>query len=237
MAFTKLTFTGVDADTDIGAVAVIITGDRGGLIEIGILRSPDKAGAHPRFPDRHVIEKLTDALPWQQLAFHLCDGYAEMAARRQWDALARDVDLARIGRIQVNLPDYSDDEIAALQEFAAHTGKPVIVQWRKPFRYIPGLYLLQDHSAGRGLLPGQWAKVDAESRALGHAVGYAGGLSPDNIAEKMAEIETAKGAHPAWLDCASGVRDADNRFDLDKVTRMIGLVFPEICRAGPGLEI
>jgi hypothetical protein len=233
MSLIKLTMTGIDAQTDLGALALICMADSEERIEFGILRSPDRQGRHPRHPDPEIVDKITGALPWQHLAFHLCEGFAEQAADGNWDELAKHVDFAAVGRIQVNLDIYSNEQIETLQALAAHIGRPVIVQWREPFRPLGGLQQLQDFSAGRGQTPQRWFEVGDDMRGTGAPVGYAGGLGPDNIAEKLAEITAAAGGHPAWIDCASGVRDAQNRFDLSKVCAMIQAVFPDLPIANP----
>ncbi len=56
-------------------------------------------------------------------------------------------------------------------------------------------------------------------------VGYAGGLKPSNIAQQLPLIAAAAGDGPYWIDMESGVRDADDRFDLGKCRAVCEAVY------------
>ena len=74
---------------------------------------------------------------------------------------------------------------------------------------------LFDGSGGWGKTPESWRA------AQGRNCGYAGGLNPENL-------EAATGDARVYLDLESGARDADNRFDLAKVERILEIVAPHI---------
>lgn len=76
---------------------------------------------------------------------------------------------------------------------------------------------LFDRSGGAGVLPKEWPKAYP-----GVLCGYAGGLSPDNLAEELRKIEAAAGAERIWIDTETRVRsDDDKKFDLAKVRRFL----------------
>jgi hypothetical protein len=87
--------------------------------------------------------------------------------------------------------------------------------------------VLLDASKGKGITPEAWS---APFIFDGHAVqtGYAGGISPENIdavldATEKAVLEHGQPGASYWLDMETGVR-SDNRFDLDKVERVLSAV-------------
>ena len=67
---------------------------------------------------------------------------------------------------------------------------------------------LFDRSAGTGAVPDSWPAHPGHSRF----VGYAGGLRPDNLAGLLPLL--GAGGGPYWVDMESGVRDAEDRFDV-----------------------
>lgn len=78
---------------------------------------------------------------------------------------------------------------------------------------------LFDLSGGAGTLPGQWPRQNTN-------MGYAGGLSPDNVAEQLEKIEQVAGS-VAWIDAETHLRSADDtQFDLDKVRSFLEAAKP-----------
>ncbi len=76
---------------------------------------------------------------------------------------------------------------------------------------------------------GGWGKTPEEWRAAqGRNCGYAGGLNPENLEAAIPQIKAAAGDARVYLDLESGARDADNRFDLAKVERILEIVAPHI---------
>lgn len=81
---------------------------------------------------------------------------------------------------------------------------------------------LFDGSGGWGKTPESWRAAE------GRACGYAGGLNPENLEAAIPQIKAAAGDARVYLDLESGARDADNRFDLAKVERILEIVAPHI---------
>jgi phosphoribosylanthranilate isomerase len=76
--------------------------------------------------------------------------------------------------------------------------------------------VLFDPSGGTGKLPSEWPSTPA-----GCPVGFAGGISPDNVREVIQAIGPRE--YPWWIDMETGVR-TDNKLDLEKVSRVLDLV-------------
>lgn len=80
--------------------------------------------------------------------------------------------------------------------------------------YTRNVALLFDDSGGRGVTPSSWPDLQAMP------CGYAGGLSPDNLAVQVPLIEAKAGKNHVWVDMETGVR-TDDKFDLEKVTAVL----------------
>ncbi len=83
-----------------------------------------------------------------------------------------------------------------------------------------GYSMLLDASGGRGIdTPIEILKTNVK-------VGYAGGINPDNVADKLEYLfENIPGDF--WIDMESGVR-TDDWFDLDKVIKVLEICQPII---------
>jgi hypothetical protein len=85
---------------------------------------------------------------------------------------------------------------------------------------------LFDSSGGAGLLPNKWPK-----QLVNRFCGYAGGLSPDNLAEEMEKISSVAPG-PIWIDAETLLRsENDMVFDLEKVCRFLEAAKPWVYRA------
>jgi phosphoribosylanthranilate isomerase len=224
----KLTMTGVDERTSADFINDICdryshySRDR---IEFAILRSP-KVGQSPRYPTREAIKRITDGVYQRRLAFHLCGRYAEMVFANEWQELCDIIDFNLVSRVQVNSQKADAEAILMLQRFSAAIGKPVIMQWRGPFiPFIKDVHVLQDRSGGTGKFDGLWSKPETLARNAGQYFGYAGGLTPDNVADAIANMKASAGGLNFWIDCESGIRTDDNWLDRAKCEAMAAAVF------------
>ena len=64
-------------------------------------------------------------------------------------------------------------------------------------------------------------------REIKQKIGYAGGISPDNVADKLTYLFENVRDGEFWIDMESGVR-TDDWFDLDKVRRVLEICQPII---------
>ncbi len=188
-----------------------------------------------------------------RLAGHLCgtwardfasDGTMFMDDHPDW--------LGEFERIQLNLSHVVSEINVNLLSLAVsrHPTIEFIIQINETiplwFDMLPSnCSFLFDHSGGRGLLPsGGWQSQPAPrmnlisyprgmERMARHATpprsncGYAGGLTPDNLAEQLPLISFACGGAPIWIDAESGLR-TDDVFDLDKATKFLDAAKPYV---------
>lgn len=199
-----VTFTGVDVHTDLHRLVEM---SRSRAVEWGILVSPECETHSPRYPDVATIDRFR-RLPVYKAA-HLCGKVAKTVSAGGDPG----IDLTGFRRIQVNVrrPDVSN--IAA---YAAAHGIRAIVQSRTPtFPETTDVDILHDRSGGLGITPDSWPPHP------GRLVGYAGGITPENL-ERIRRAIAARGRH--WLDMETGIR-TDDRLDLDKCEAILKAVY------------
>lgn len=205
VAPVHITFTGVDDCTDLKRMELLSAHYP---IEWGVLIG--SRSGEGRFPSVRTIRDLQGLDI--NVAAHLCGREADEFTRY----VGNIYDFAK--RIQVNRRDRDYDKIQ-LAVVQRRINKPVIVQWRKSFDEVPrnsAFLHLFDRSGGRGQLPDEFPS-QPDHLPL---VGYAGGISPDNVLEVISNLR----AQHYWIDMETGVR-TDGWFDLDKCKRVCELVF------------
>lgn len=204
-----VTATGLDDRTDLGRIADLSARFD---VEWGILLSPGAQDIHNRFPSFATIERA-QALGIR-LAAHLCGRHAKQIMKGEFDRTSLPLD--GFHRIQVNHLKPVPSMIAAI----AGPGQSMIAQWRDPATFLDedeGVSRLFDTSGGRGLAPVSWPTNPGDA-----IVGFAGGISPANIAavRKATSAATQAGF---WLDFEGGAR-TDDWFDLDLVEAALAAV-------------
>jgi len=203
---TSLTMTGVDARTDLED---LLPGP-----EYAVLYTVEPDGRN-RYPAKLEVEKILRGLAWlgHRAAIHVCG----LPARRGLlsDRLTELVEL--VGRIQVNgrvLPDELSDYC---EKYPDHTIITQHAESNKSLLYVdrPNHAVLVDGSGGRGLSPAEWASPDTDK-----AVGFAGGLGPDNLKDEMEKLSTLfrKGW---WIDMEKKLRGEDDWFDTNAAKRVV----------------
>ena len=160
----------------------------------------------------------------------MCGSAAHDAACGNWRQIDKLVwmNLDIFDRVQLNIANRQDNPSCC--HIPLVNGKEVIIQqrgidnldmyfatlnkWRQPsYKWS----MLLDSSGGRGIdTP---LKV-YESR---RKVGYAGGINPDNVGDKLSFLLENVKTGEFWIDMESGVR-TDDWFDVDKVVKVM-----EIC--------
>jgi phosphoribosylanthranilate isomerase len=94
-----------------------------------------------------------------------------------------------------------------------------------------GLHEVEEDTVGQYTGMKDWGGlgIDTPISAPAYAskvhLGFAGGINPDNVIDKMDEI-TSLPVGRFWIDMESGVR-TDDRFDLDKVEDVCKKVYDE----------
>jgi hypothetical protein len=212
------------------------------FVEFGILLSKSQIGM-PRFPSHAWLDKLTSYGSRLKLSGHLCGQYVrEFLEGKLHFEKAFDPGTAGIfSRWQINthgIPaNWNQAGLDKSIEGRLAAGQKIIFQWdgvnillyshvlkrvaaAKPDEPVSFLF---DLSHGAGVLPDSWPalKIDAP-------VGYAGGLSPDNVAQELEKIAAVAEAG-TWIDAETHLRSNDDRqFDLDQVDRFLAAAAPYV---------
>ena len=221
-AVELVTFTGIDATTNPADIERLHR--RYPATEFGVLIGGRNTNRHqsPATAERWRDFSQETGVPF---ALHLCSACSRYVNTAEpAEAAAAVVELCGgFGRVQVNDTRYDYDRVAAFADAAA-VGS-VILQHRGPFWTAmpldhPKVEYLFDQSGGRGRVGFDEWPAPADS---GTRVGYAGGITPDNITTAVAAVAAFAPAR-VWLDMETGVR-TDDRFDLDKVEAVCLAVF------------
>jgi phosphoribosylanthranilate isomerase len=221
--------TGADDEIDVEDLSVLA--EKYPFAECAILLLPASAGK-PRFPTAKWIENFARKYRGRHPAMHLC-GQALL------DFIAKKPEILGLmsgfRRIQLNLKfgdvegKYKPAELAArVKEFPKWE---FILQYAKDKKNILPLFtnvlnhaVLFDESAGRGISPDKW-----DPPLSGRFCGYAGGITPDNVAKNLKILSRIAIGKTIWIDMESGIRTHD-KFDLDKVRRVLEIAAPYAVR-------
>lgn len=200
MKVERITLTGPDERTDVAALMTLV--QQHPALEVGLLYSATPEGRN-RYPSKPWIESVARILEGR-CALHVCGG----TARRQLQS----GDLASIvqftARVQVNgtLSAEEAEDLARkvpvlITQHNAHNQALLNVQARNH-------EILIDASGGRGLRPEEWHVPDTPK-----AVGFAGGLGPDNLETELKRIALVARLG-AWTDMENRLR-VDDWFSVD----------------------
>ncbi len=180
-------------------------------VELAFLYSLDAAG--PRFVSRRTLDRVLPALGGR-LALHVCGE----GARRELLAGSLQSWMPYLARVQVN-GLVTEKELPLLVRQV-----PVLItQYMKGNQPLVRLPLanhavLVDSSGGLGIRPRHWARPPT-----GKAVGFAGGLGPDNLRAEWPRIQrVARGG--AWVDMETSLRDAHDQFDPERAHAVIDVM-------------
>lgn len=227
MRLKHITFTGIDVKTDVRSLREIQK--EFPLAEFGVLASYTWYENGNRFLAPSGIDGLRSASRQTplNLSLHLCGKAAHDAATGGWNDINElTIDNLHIfKRVQLNLVGRQDNpeycwipqvigQELIIQQKALH--EPTLYQstvkhWSdKPFPHRDTISVLFDPSGGRGIESPLKVYPSAEK------TGYAGGIGPDNVADKLSFLLSNHTTGDFWIDMESGVRTND-WFDLNKV--------------------
>lgn len=224
MRMPLITLTGVDDSTPIDAVVKLHTYclNRYQAIEFGVLLSPTRQGVDARYPSMGYIERLSNVATRYGLSLsaHYCGGYARSICLDS-RAAPTIVDLTHFHRVQIN---HTHPNVEEVDKFGYYYSVHPIIQTRSDtFPEMPvgiNVSMLYDCSGGKGVKPSNWPPHPSNNILVGH-VGYAGGITPDNVIETIESIN-CDGRY--WIDMESGVR-TDGKFDIEKCRAVCDKVF------------
>jgi phosphoribosylanthranilate isomerase len=225
MKLTKITFTGVDENTN-PLKWVTLTREYP-FIEWGFLFSKDKQGNHPRYPSESSIESFKSFIQSSKvehnLSAHICGTYTRQLINGEAAILDNKL-LKGFKRVQINFSTYLplQDPSKFVKRLAKFNRYEFILQVKD--LNDPIIKICQDEKVRCAPLldlSGGTGKVLTDFPAPnGNWVGYAGGLNPDNVARAIRKIEKLEGLERYWIDMESGVR-TDDWLDLDKCEKVI----------------
>lgn len=235
MRLRHITFTGIDARTDLQELQAIQL--QYPLAEFGVLTSYHWYDNTQRYLNPQFLPNFYGR--GLNLALHICGSAAHDAMDGLWNRINRlTVEYFYMGlfqRVQLNVANRSDnpDRLASM---LPNCRAEVIIQQR------PGDAALFEHSqwVGRETRLRNVSMLIDGSGGLGidspisiyqsaEKIGYAGGISPENVADKLAYLFENVRHGEFWIDIESGVR-TDDWFDLDKVRKVLEICEPIINR-------
>ena len=236
MRLRHITFTGIDARTDLQELQDIQ--QQYPIAEFGVLTSYHWYENGNRYLNPYLIEtQLRKRI--LNLALHVCGRAAHDAAVGRWNLIDKLtwMNLGLFDRVQINIANRKDNPEYIFKR-AKIAEQEVIIQQRsasdmpvyeatllkflfKQDRYNRTFSALLDSSGGQGIDTPISIYQSAET------IGYAGGISPDNVADKLTYLFENVRDGEFWIDMESGVR-TDDWFDLDKVRRVLETCQPII---------
>ena len=231
-----ITFTGIDAQTDIERLRDIQR--RYPIAEFGVLTSYHWYKNGNRYLDPRLIDERLRC-KGLRLALHVCGSAAHDAAVGKWDNIDKLtwMNLNIFKRVQINIAGRKDNpkfcwvplvigqELIVQQKADIHLPEyhATLHKWRdkRPYHHRDTISALLDSSGGRG--------IDTKLKVYpsNEKIGYAGGISPDNVEEKLRFLMSHVTMGEFWIDMESGVR-TDDWFDLDKVEKVLNICEPII---------
>lgn len=233
MKITKVTVTG--ADDSISPRTLIEIAEEFPFVEFGILLSKNQLGC-TRFPSAdwlRELQRVCDSIPkfGLNLSGHICGRWVREILLGKWPLEEL---TALLG------PDFYDHLFSRWQlntHGASHEWRPEFIGGLKLIEAWPATVIFQydevnkevlaaavdsgaknisalfDLSHGAGVLPDFWPGL-----LPGVPCGYAGGLSPENVAEQCRKIQLCVGEASIWIDTETHLRCESGRFfDLHKV--------------------
>ena len=234
MKLKHITFTGIDAKTDLKVLQEIQ--EKYPIVEWGVLTSYHWYENGNRYLDPQIIDTLQDKD--LHLSLHVCGSASHDASIGEWEKINKltwqNLDLFK--RVQLNISDRKDNP--KFCQIPLVIGQELIVQQRasddlpvyeatlkhwseNPCPHCNTISVLLDASGGRGIYTP--LKVLPSSGK----VGYAGGLNPDNVGEKLSFLMSHVMMGEFWIDMESGVR-TDDWFDVNKVVKVLEICQPII---------
>lgn len=204
-----ITLTGIDHRTDMEALRSL-------PVELGFLFSL-RPKSHRHLEYKTLLRKAEQCA---HAALHVCGLEA-----RQW-LLDGNIATTPFRRIQINGKVTARELEAVCEKYPEHQ---IITQyakynWELVQLALPNHEMLVDESGGRGILPDIWGRPPTM-----RPVGYAGGLSADNLASVFPELPL-QGYW--WIDMEQSLRDDDDLFSVDRAIQTY-MVFRSVAeRAG-----
>ena len=205
------------------------------FVEWGILFSRASEGK-PRYPSRRWVHRLYEEWCRSNLPLnfcgHICGRWVRDICAGTWTILDYDkenppevMDMFKRFQLNFHAQVHSLSESPFIEGLKKTAHRQFIFQLDNVNNSILNIAQyngidavpLFDLSGGAGVLPEEWP------RANGYC-GYAGGLSPENLATQLPLIAEVAGDGPIWIDAETRVRSEDDQlFDLEKVRNFLDI--------------
>lgn len=227
MKLKHITFTGIDAKTDIKDLIDIQC--EFPIAEFGILTSYHWYENGNRYLNPAFLSNLYAGNGKLNLALHVCGSAAHDAAEGMWQYIDKHLfgSLKLFKRIQLNvsnrkdnpeylwIPPYVDQELIVQQHDANNLTlyNTTCDIWQGGDSRVS---VLLDASGGQGI------DTPLKVLPLRGKVGYAGGFNPDNVGGKLEYLLKNVKKGMFWIDMESGVR-TDDWFDTTKVRHVLAI--------------
>lgn len=228
MRLRHITFTGIDAKTDIQDLIDIQR--EFPIAEFGVLTSYHWYENGNRYLDPAFLSNLYAGNSKLNLALHICGSASHDAAVGDWEKIESLLfnTFSLFKRVQLNVsnrkdnpkhlwvPPYANQELIVQQHDTDNLSlyNQTLDIWKGCDSRVS---VLLDASGGQG--------IDTPIKVLPNAgkqfkVGYAGGINPSNVADKLAYLLQNDQVGDFWIDMESGVR-TDDWFDIEKVCMVL----------------
>lgn len=230
MNLSHITITGIDERTDLDRLVKI--SEQHPYVEWGILLSYHWWENGNRYPNPKILDRLEHRK--LNLSAHFCGNMARDIAAGETQKMNETInyqfDIFR--RCQLNVNASSMYPTLRTMRVFDRTLKEVIIQMDSRntlesfLHYVeiptPHVAYLIDGSGGRGIEK----PIEIYDNQDIH-VGYAGGINPENVGEKLSLLLEHRSYGRFWIDMESGVRTND-WLDLNKVERVLEIC--ELCK-------
>ena len=229
MRLEQVTITGIDDQTEMSFIDDMTS--RFGHVEWGVLLYDKKRGT-PRYPSDSWLANLTGTFRHKydtQFCAHICGTLCDRMITDGGETyltgeLIEFSDPRFFSRVQLNSYPDSQWDFTAINRLASNIcpyadiilpiPNEVIRDRVRPI-FLGNVNFLFDASRGRGVKPKEWPAADIEGY-----LGFAGGITPDNIREVLDPLCSRSENVEFWIDMESGVRTNDH-LDPVKVEKML----------------
>ena len=223
MKLKHITFTGISPETNLMELKKIQ--DVFPIVEWGVLVSRNWRENGARYYDPEYIERLRGIE--LNLSCHACGYVARQVIRGNWEPI-QSITHGLVGifkRCQVNV---SSDEPSEETEFVRPLiGLDELIIQQKSAERMEIYNSIVNHNRVSVLIDASGGQgIDTPLIPFGEhgsKVGYAGGMNPDNIGDKLHFLMESEEVGDFWIDMETGVR-TDDRFDTGKVFKVL-----EVC--------
>ena len=224
MRLQHITFTGIDARTDIAALQEIQ--EQYPIAEFGVLTSYHWYENGNRYLDPQLLCNLRGLK--LNLALHVCGSAAHDAAVGLWNKIRNHTQdcLWIFDRVQLNVANRTDNPLRMASTPNMRT--ELVIQQRPDDTalYENSKWLGSDGKGGVSMLLDASGGLGIDTPIVLYPsngkIGYAGGINEGNVATKLDYLLRNVRTGEFWIDMESGVR-TDDWFDLDKVRRVLAI--------------